>query len=123
MNKYFFSFFFLILIYNIFYSYHLKTFNEQATCHYIRASQIFYSPLVKSPVLFLLSKNDPIGAVSSNLNAKESMESLGMKCTFKCWERSGHVQHLRHHRDEYIKYLLHHLESNVMEQISEKKIK
>lgn len=62
--------------------YHLKKFNEPATQHYIRSSQVFHSTLLKAPALFLLSKTDPIGAEGSNMSVRESMESLGIKVRY-----------------------------------------
>ncbi|KAL4703353.1 hypothetical protein ACJJTC_013119 [Scirpophaga incertulas] len=39
--------------------YHLKTFHEAATVHYIRSSQLFHTNLCRAPALFLLSRSDP----------------------------------------------------------------
>lgn len=79
----------------------MKTFHEPATSHYIRASQIFHSTLVKKPALFLLSDSDPIGSVSANKVVKQSFESLGIRCEWKCWEKSPHVAHFQHYPDDY----------------------
>lgn len=100
--------------------YHLKTFHEQATTHYIRSSQIFHSTLVKAPALFFLSKNDPIGAEKSNQSVRETMESLGIKCDWKCWDRSAHVLHYYHHTEEYLEHLYKHLDNAMMEWSAEK---
>lgn len=62
-----------------FFSYHLKAFDKVATRHYVRASQMFHTNLVKAPAQFFLSKTDPIGAVRSNQRAKESWESMGIQ--------------------------------------------
>ncbi|XP_026470972.1 transmembrane protein 53-A-like [Ctenocephalides felis] len=91
--------------------YHLKTFHDVATSHYIRASQMFHSTLVRSPALFLLSKTDPIGPVSSNQRVKEAWEGLGIKCYWKCWDRSPHVGHFHKHPKEYTQELNSFLES------------
>ncbi|KAK9870206.1 hypothetical protein WA026_006289 [Henosepilachna vigintioctopunctata] len=90
--------------------YHMKTFNKVATRHYVRASQIFTTNLVKSPALIFLSKNDTIGAESSNLRVKESWDNMGMKVYWKCWEKSPHVGHFHKHREEYIYQLKKFLE-------------
>ena len=42
--------------------YHMKTFHEAATQHYIRSSQLFHTNYVHAPALFILSKSDPVGA-------------------------------------------------------------
>ncbi|XP_037036088.1 transmembrane protein 53 isoform X3 [Bradysia coprophila] len=91
--------------------YHMKTFHDAATMHYIRSSQMFHSTLVKSPALFLLSKTDPVGAVASNQRVRESWESLGISCSWKCWDQSPHVGHFHKHREEYVETLFNHLRS------------
>lgn len=62
--------------------YHLKTFHDAATVHYIRSSQMFHSNLVHAPALFLISKTDPIGAEASNQRVRESWESKGIQVNF-----------------------------------------
>lgn len=67
-----------IIINNLF-RYHLKTFHEAATIHYMRSSQAFHLNLCHAPALFLLSKTDPVGAENSNRKVHDSWESLGIK--------------------------------------------
>jgi len=100
--------------------YHMKTFHDAATTHYIRSSQMFHSTLVKSPALFLLSKTDPVGAVASNQRVRDSWESLGISCTWKCWDKSPHVGHFHKHKEEYIATLFNHLRSINMIGFSDK---
>lgn len=89
----------------------MKTFHEPATSHYIRASQMFHSTLVKKPALLLLSDSDPIGSVSANKVLRQSWESLGMRCEWKCWDKSPHVAHFQRYRDDYINILYGFLQS------------
>ncbi|XP_063696253.1 transmembrane protein 53-A [Culicoides brevitarsis] len=91
--------------------YHLKTFHDTATVHYIRSSQMFHYSLVTAPALFLVSKTDPVGAESSNQRVRECLESKNIQCTWKCWDRSPHVGHFMKHRDEYIESVFAHLNS------------
>lgn len=91
-----------------------------ATQHYIRSSQIFYSPLVRTPALFLLSKNDPVGSVTSNLKLKESFESLNISVTWKCWDKSMHVGHFNKHKEDYLEALFNHLQLINIVQYTEK---
>ncbi|XP_060806199.1 uncharacterized protein LOC106136566 [Amyelois transitella] len=91
--------------------YHLKTFHEAATIHYIRSSQMFHTNLCRAPALFLLSKSDPVGAESSNKSVHDSWVKMGVKCTWKCWDRSPHVQHYIKHPQEYLAALYAHLDS------------
>lgn len=88
----------------------MKTFHDVATQHYIRSSQMFHGTMVRSPALFLLSKNDPVGSASSNMSVRNDWESLGVACTWKCWDKSPHVGHFRRHQEEYIEALFNHLE-------------
>ncbi|XP_043482354.1 transmembrane protein 53 [Leptopilina heterotoma] len=82
--------------------YHLTAFHKQATQYYIRSSQLFHTNIVHSPALFLLSKTDTIGAVSSNMRVRDSWESLGTKTYVKIFENSPHVGHFRKYPKEYI---------------------
>lgn len=92
------------------YRYHLRTFHEQATSHYIRSSQMFHSTMVKEPALFLLSETDPVGSKASNERVRESWESMNISCTWKCWKKSPHVGHYIKHKDEYVETLFNHLQ-------------
>lgn len=85
--------------------YHMKTFHRVATRHYIRASQIFHTTVVRAPALFFLSKTDPVGAYASNERVKDSWVSLGMDVTWKCWDKSPHVSHFYYHPKEYMQEL------------------
>jgi len=92
-------------------AYHLKAFDEEATSHYIRSSQMFHTTLVHRPALLLLSKTDPVGSLSSNLRLKDTWESMGMKVNWKCWDDSKHVSHYLKYKDEYIEILEKFLDS------------
>lgn len=74
-----FHLFYVNQLIQLFCRYHMRTFDKVATCHYIRGSQMFHTNLIKAPALFILSETDPIGAVSSNLRAKESWENMGIE--------------------------------------------
>lgn len=63
----------------ILYSYHMKTFDKVATSHYVRASQMYHTNLIRVPALIFCSKKDPIGAERSNQRARENWENNGMK--------------------------------------------
>ncbi|KAH8305908.1 hypothetical protein KR018_003203 [Drosophila ironensis] len=90
--------------------YHLKTFHNQATIHYMRSSQMFHSTLLKAPALFFVSDNDLIGPPSSNRAVSDNWERANIKVTFKQWERSQHAAHYMRHREEYLQTLFQHLE-------------
>lgn len=92
--------------------YHMKTFYTSATSHYIRSSQLFHSPPCAAPALFLLSRSDPVGAEPSNRSVHDSWCSMGIKCTWKCWDKSPHVQHYTHHPKEYLTALYAHLDAS-----------
>ncbi|RZF46549.1 hypothetical protein LSTR_LSTR013079 [Laodelphax striatellus] len=92
-------------------SYHLKTFHDVATIHYLRSSQLFHTTLVKAPALLLVSETDPIGSAASNRRLRETWDSMGIKTHWKCWEDSKHVCHLMKHRQEYTDILESFLDS------------
>ncbi|CAK1588970.1 unnamed protein product [Parnassius mnemosyne] len=94
--------------------YHLKTFHDVATTHYIRSSQLFHTNLCRAPALFLLSQSDPVGAESSNRAVYDSWCKMGIKCTWQCWDRSPHVQHFIKHREEYLELLMAHLREHAL---------
>ncbi|XP_037818554.1 uncharacterized protein LOC119608270 isoform X1 [Lucilia sericata] len=101
--------------------YHLKTFHNQATVHYMRSSQMFHSTLCKKPALFFVSDNDLIGPPSSNQVVRENWERADIKVTWKCWKHSLHAGHLMKHREEYLDLLFKHLEEcGVLEAIGVK---
>lgn len=58
---------------------------------------------LRSPQLVLYSKTDrfaPYEDIDDYVNARRQ---LGVHVVSKCWEKSGHVNHYREHRDEYLK--------------------
>lgn len=69
----------------------------------------FRETIVHSPTLFLCSKNDPIGSEKINLNFLGKYKEKGISCTWKCWDVSDHVGHLRLHRHEYLSAIHSHL--------------
>ncbi|XP_011266614.1 uncharacterized protein LOC105257586 isoform X1 [Camponotus floridanus] len=82
--------------------YHMKTFYQQATQHYIRSSQVFHSASIRVPALFFVSRSDPIGTVSSNLTLRDDWESAGIKTYVKIFEESPHVAHFYTYPKEYV---------------------
>ncbi|KAK9497588.1 hypothetical protein O3M35_004287 [Rhynocoris fuscipes] len=88
-----------------YFAYHLKTFHDVATQHYIRSSQLFHTTPVRAPSLIFVCKNDPIASYSSNKKVQESWDSMGMKTYLKCWEKSKHVSHIIIHKKEYLETL------------------
>ncbi|GAB0090558.1 transmembrane protein 53 [Sergentomyia squamirostris] len=91
--------------------YHMKAFHETATSHYIRSSQMFHSTILKKPALFLLSKTDPVGTYAANSRVRENWEANGVDVTWKCWDKSPHVQHFLKHKEEYVQSLYDYLEN------------
>lgn len=91
--------------------YHLKTFHEAATQHYIRANQLYFTNSLRAPALLIVSKTDPVGAESSNRRLADTWNSNGIKVTWKCFDDSPHVMHFMKHREEYLRVLFDHLTS------------
>ncbi|XP_055532294.1 uncharacterized protein LOC129722675 [Wyeomyia smithii] len=92
-------------------TYHLKLFHEEATQYYEKSASNFYNDPAQGAALFLVSKTDPVGTESANRRIISQWESIGIKTTLKCWDRSPHVGHFHKHRDEYIDLVLAHLGS------------
>ncbi|CAH0397059.1 unnamed protein product [Chilo suppressalis] len=92
--------------------FHLKLFHEAATRHYLASSGIYHHPPSRAPALFLLSKNDPVGAECSNRDVHDCWVKDGIQCTWICWDRSPHVLHFFHHPKEYLTALYNHLDKN-----------
>lgn len=95
-------------------NYHLKTFYEAATQHYIRSSQMFHTNLCHAPALFFVSKTDRLGPVISNRRAADSWVSAGVDVNFKCFDESQHVWHYFEHEHEYTEELFLHLQKTKM---------
>lgn len=85
--------------------YHLQTFHDTATQHYVRASQMFHTTPVHAPALVFIAKNDPIASLDVVSKVTNNWESMGMKTFMKCWDKSKHVSHFHLHRREYIETL------------------
>ncbi|XP_062560468.1 transmembrane protein 53-A-like [Armigeres subalbatus] len=92
-------------------TYHLKLFHEEATQYYEKSAKLYYNEPVNCPALFLISKTDPVGTETANKRVMAAWETVGIKTTLKCWDRSPHVGHFHKHRDEYIEQLQAHLSS------------
>ncbi|CAB3225342.1 unnamed protein product [Arctia plantaginis] len=88
---------------------HMKVFYNVATKHYMMATGVFHKNPCKAPSLFLVSKTDSIGAEKRSREKAASWETLGIKCTIKCWDKSPHVQHYMRHPEEYRSTLYSHL--------------
>ncbi|XP_073954788.1 uncharacterized protein [Choristoneura fumiferana] len=71
---------------------------------------MFHTNTCRAPALFLLSKERPVGAERSNRAVHDSWREMGTKCTWKCWDKSPHVQHYSHHPQEYLAALYQHLD-------------
>lgn len=99
--------------------YHLRTFHDAATRHYVRSSQLFHTNYCLAPALFFVSKTDPVGAEASNRRVADSWISNGINLTWKCFDRSPHVGHFLKHREEYMRVLFEHLRSINMVKHSE----
>ena len=80
---------------------HLKIFDKVATKYYRASSQVVWNNYMRVPALVLVSQNDLIGTASANQRLTKVWRDLGIDVTFKCWEKSGHVQHLPKHPVEY----------------------
>uniref|UniRef100_A0A182XC94 Uncharacterized protein n=1 Tax=Anopheles quadriannulatus TaxID=34691 RepID=A0A182XC94_ANOQN len=90
-------------------NYHMKLFHEEATQYYVKCTHLFHYEPAQCPALLLVSKTDPVGTEKANNRLRSIWESVGVKTSLKCWDKSPHVGHFHKHRDEYIELLLAHL--------------
>ncbi|XP_049290091.1 uncharacterized protein LOC125767499 isoform X1 [Anopheles funestus] len=90
-------------------NYHMKLFHEEATQYYVKCTHLFHHEPALCPALLLVSKTDPVGTEKANNRLRGIWESVGVKTSLKCWDKSPHVGHFHKHRDEYIELLLTHL--------------
>lgn len=89
---------------------HMKVFHNVATKHYMKATAVFHETPCRAPGLFLVSKTDLVGAEKRSRSVHDSWVRSGMKCNFKCWDKSPHVLHYIYHPEEYKQVLYSHLE-------------
>jgi hypothetical protein len=80
---------------------HLKVFNSIATKYYRAASHAVWNNYMRVPALILVSQNDRIGTAEANQKLTRVWRDLGIDVTWKCWDKSAHVQHLPKHPKEY----------------------
>uniref|UniRef100_A0A2A4IXV0 Transmembrane protein 53 n=1 Tax=Heliothis virescens TaxID=7102 RepID=A0A2A4IXV0_HELVI len=88
---------------------HMKVFHNVATKHYMQATAVFHETPCRAPGLFLVSKTDLVGAEKRSRSVHDSWVRSGMKCNFKCWDKSPHVLHYIYHPEEYKQVLYSHL--------------
>ncbi|CAM6001533.1 unnamed protein product [Sphagnum balticum] len=80
---------------------HMVVFKNFSTKFYLGASDAVWGNWLRVPALVLAGQNDRIGTADINKKLSETWKGLGIDTTFKCWEKSGHVQHLPRHPVEY----------------------
>uniref|UniRef100_A0A2H1WWC7 SFRICE_037540 n=1 Tax=Spodoptera frugiperda TaxID=7108 RepID=A0A2H1WWC7_SPOFR len=88
---------------------HMKVFHNVATKHYMKATDVFHHTPCRAPGLFLVSKTDLVGAEKRSRSVHDSWVRSGIKCNFKCWDKSPHVLHYIHHPEEYKQALYSHM--------------
>ncbi|XP_014272599.1 transmembrane protein 53-B isoform X2 [Halyomorpha halys] len=89
----------------------LYLFYNTVTKHLINGFQAVLCPPSKVPCLMFISKDDPISPFDRNMVIVEAWKSNGIQAQIKCWDKSQHVGHFVHHRNEYIDQLNTMLES------------
>ncbi|XP_022250053.1 transmembrane protein 53-like isoform X2 [Limulus polyphemus] len=84
---------------------HLHLMYNIATKHYIEASNAFHNSPLKCPALLLVSADDMVGNPQANQKLMAIWQAQNIDVSWKCWEKSAHVSHFYHHKDEYIEEL------------------
>lgn len=82
-----------------------------ATKHYIRSEESFHFKALQVPALMFYSSTDVIGTKEKNETIAKDFEARNIVVTRKCFYDSPHVGHYQHHKDEYLKCLMKHLDS------------
>lgn len=81
--------------------FHLKAFQNIATCWYDEAHEYFYNKPLHAPSLFLASEIDQISTIDVIQNIQDIWGGYGIKCSNKVWNNTSHVGHMRRYPDEY----------------------
>ena len=90
--------------------FYLKTF-PSLTADYVKSAKdaLEYTKDVHSPCLFFLSKSDIVSVEAGIRRSIALFQKMNVKCTWKCFDKSPHVQHYRFYEEEYIQALIDHL--------------
>jgi len=72
---------------------------------YDKAIQNLKDNLPIVPTAFITSHNDPLTPQELLIEFVRGYEKRGLPVVVKRWPNSEHAQHLRYHRDEYIKII------------------
>ena len=78
-----------------------------------------YNERVKWPSLYLYSKVDEIVDSQHIENVISNRKKLGADIAVLCWDDSAHVQHLRKHREAYIRRCLEFLDDCLLKSSSQ----
>ena len=76
---------------------------------YLEQSELFHNNPVRSPTLFLFSKDDAIADVDTIYKCQLHYRKLGIPVVSQCWDSSPHVSHFYVHQKEYTKLLTNFL--------------
>lgn len=57
---------------------------------------------ISTPQLVFFSKNDNLAPYEDILKFIQERQSHGFEVSYKLWEKSGHVAHLKYHNEEYV---------------------
>lgn len=90
--------------------FYLKTF-PSLTSDYIRKASdaLSYTKNIHAPCLFFLSKSDDVSSEAGIRRSIADFEKLNVECSWKCFDKSPHVQHYRYHTKKYTEALIEHL--------------
>lgn len=84
---------------------YLKLFENSVTFYHRTGEETYVNTILKCPVLFIVSKVDPIGDADANFRTYKLWKERGVDVTWKCFESSPHVGHFIWHKEEYSRLL------------------
>ncbi|KAI4463775.1 hypothetical protein MML48_4g00020442 [Holotrichia oblita] len=90
--------------------YHLNTFNEEATKHYLKSRSAMYNNPIRTPILMFGSKKDPISTEESTLKICDYWKENGIEVEVKIWDDTEHVSHMAKYPNEYLEQLAGYLQ-------------
>ncbi|GJQ75069.1 hypothetical protein Trydic_g9683 [Trypoxylus dichotomus] len=90
--------------------YHLNTFHDAATTHYLKSRSLIYNNPIRTPVLVYASKTDPISSEDTIKSICDYWKENGTKVYLKMWDDTTHVSHMHKHPFEYLEELSRYLE-------------
>ena len=80
---------------------YMTLFRDMVTNNYKNSADMVHTHSNRCPVLFFISRNDPVISVDKTFMFIEQLKAKDVDVTFRCWHNSIHVSHLFKYPEEY----------------------